>query len=296
MTRLLLVTGISGAGKSTALHALEDLGYETVDNVPLSLLPTLIQAERNAAVAMPRIIVVGVDIRSRDFSADYLSEAISAIRKAGAHRVETLYLTCDDAIIQQRYTETRRKHPLALDRPIADGIARERELIGGAQQWADTVIDTSQMTVADLRHSIQNRFPAQGGGFSIFVQSFSFRMGIPRDADMVFDVRFLRNPHYDDALRPFTGQHAAVGEYIKEDTEFETFFQNLTQLLLPLLPRYQREGKSYFTIAIGCTGGKHRSVFVAEQLVAFLTQKGYHLQHRHRDMPVDIPIEPALNA
>ncbi len=281
MSRLLLITGLSGAGKSTVLKALEDLGYETIDNVPLSLLPTLIGSEEQE----DRLIVVGADIRSRDFSADHLSRAVQAIRQAGRHKVETLFLTCDDEILQRRYTETRRKHPLALDRPVSDGITRERELLKDIQPWADDVLDTSQMPSAELRAAIQQRYAKTGAGLSIFLQSFSFRLGVPRDADMVFDVRFLRNPHYIDTLRPLTGRDKAVGEYIAQDEAYEGFFKHLTQLLLPLLPRYQREGKSYLTIAIGCTGGKHRSVFVTEQLAAFLSAQGYTLRHRHRDAP-----------
>jgi UPF0042 nucleotide-binding protein len=281
MTKLLLITGLSGAGKSTALKAMEDLGYETVDNMPLSLLPLLIVSEK----VQDEMVVVGVDIRSRDFSADYLGRAIEAIRKAGSHKVETLFLNCDDEVIQRRYTETRRKHPLAIDRPISDGIAMERMLIGDIQNWADLVIDTTQVKPTELRATIQSRYSKLEEHLSIFVQSFSFRQGVPRDADLVFDVRFLRNPHYDENLRPLTGLNKEIGEYIKKDEAYAGFFENLTKLLLPLLPRYQQEGKSYLTIAIGCTGGKHRSVFVAEQLAAFLNSKEYHVQHRHRDIP-----------
>lgn len=280
MTKLLVITGLSGAGKSTALKAMEDLGYETIDNVPLSLLPMLIVSE----TAQDRMIVVGVDIRSRDFSADYLGKAVDAVRRAVRHEVETLFITCDDDVLQRRYTETRRKHPLALDRPISDGIARERELIGGIQHWADDVLDTTQMKPSELRAAIQNRYAPRGEALAIFLQSFSFRLGVPRDADLVFDVRFLRNPHYDEALRPLTGKDSAVGEYIQQDPCYAGFFNNLAQLLLPLLPRYQQEGKSYLTLAIGCTGGQHRSVYVTEQLAALLKEKGYQLQHRHRDL------------
>ncbi len=282
MTKLILITGLSGAGKSTALNALEDLGYEAVDNLPVSLLPALVSSAHGNK---HDIVVAGVDIRTRNFSIDHLVRALEVIKNLG-YSVETLFVTADDEILHRRYTETRRKHPLADDRPISDGITHERALIGGIQHWADWVLDTSQMKGTELRAAIQNRYAKKEGNLSIFLQSFSYRLGVPRDADLVFDVRFLRNPHYDEALRPKTGQDVAVGEYIKQDEAFTAFFANLTQLLLPLLPRYQQEGKSYLTIAIGCTGGKHRSVFVTEQLSAFLTAQGFHPQHRHRDKPV----------
>ncbi len=280
MTKLLLITGLSGAGKSTALNALEDLGFEAVDNLPVSLLPAVISSSQNAEDA---VIAVGIDSRTRHFSIDHLNRALDVIKQVGNHSIETIFLTSDDEVIQRRYTETRRKHPLANGRPIIDGIVSERELIGSIQQWADWVLDTSQMKGTELRAAIQNRYTKKEGNLSIFLQSFSYRMGIPRDADLVFDVRFLRNPHYDEALRPKTGQDEGVGAYIQEDPAFKGFFEGLTALLLPLLPCYQQEGKSYLTIAIGCTGGKHRSVFIAEKLSAFLAEKGYAPQLRHRD-------------
>lgn len=283
MTKLILITGLSGAGKSTALGALEDLGYETVDNLPVSLLPALVSSTHGGK---HDVVVAGVDIRTRHFSIEHLIRALDVIKELGSE-VETIFLTADDEVLQRRYTETRRKHPLAEDRPISDGIAHEHVMIGSIQDWADWVLDTSQMKGTELRAAVQRRYSKEDdSNLSIFVQSFSFRHGVPRDADLVFDVRFLRNPHYDEVLRPFTGTNKKVGEYIKKDEAFASFFDNLTKLILPLLPRYQQEGKSYLTIAIGCTGGKHRSVFVTEQLAAFLQKQGCHVQHRHRDMPV----------
>lgn len=282
MTKLILITGLSGAGKSTALGALEDLGYETVDNLPVSLLPALVSSTHGGK---HDVVVAGVDIRTRHFSIEHLIRALDVIKGLGSE-VETIFLTADDEVLQRRYTETRRKHPLAEDRPVSDGIAREHEMIGSIQHWADWVLDTSQMKGTELRAAIQNRYAKKEDNLAIFVQSFSFRQGVPRDADLVFDVRFLRNPHYDETLRPLTGLNKEIGEYIMQDEAYASFFDNLTKLLVPLLPRYQQEGKSYLTIAIGCTGGKHRSVFVTEQLAAFLQKQGYHLQHRHRDIPI----------
>ena len=211
MTKLLLITGLSGAGKSTALNALEDLGYEAVDNLPVSLLPSAVSTAHGTDEA---VIAVGIYIRTRHFSTEHLTRALDVIAQLGQHTVETIFLTSDDEVIQRRYTETRRKHPLADDRPIIDGITHERQLIGSIQQWADWVVDTTQMTSAELRNAIQNRYAQKEGNLSIFLQSFSYRMGIPRDADLVFDVRFLRNPHYDEALRPKTGQDAAVAHIL----------------------------------------------------------------------------------
>jgi len=281
MTKLVLITGLSGAGKSTALNALEDLGYEAVDNLPVSLLPPLVSS---AYGNRDDIVVAGVDVRTRHFSIDHLRRALQVIQELGG-KVEILFLTADDEILQRRFTETRRKHPLAQERPVMDGIAYEKELVGSIQQWADWVLDTSQMKSSELRALIQQRYGRKEGGVSLFLQSFSYRMGIPRDADLVFDVRFLRNPHYDEMLRPQTGLEAAVGDYIQQDPAFESFFTHLTQMLVPLLPRYQQEGKSHLNISIGCTGGKHRSVFVTEKLAHFLAEQGYKLQHRHRDIP-----------
>lgn len=279
--RLLLVTGMSGAGHSTALKALEDMGYEAVDNLPISLLPNLVRLD--PALAQP--LAIGIDIRTRDFGTASFLDALAPLVGTGAVDLKLIFLDCEDELLQRRYTETRRRHPMAGDRQVSDGIRLERERVSPLRERADLVIDTSALTAADLRRLLQGHFALdRAPGVSVFVTSFSYRNGLPRDADLVFDVRFLENPHYNAALRPLTGLDAAVGAFIEADPDFAPFFERLTQLLLPLLPRYDREGKSYLTIAIGCTGGQHRSVFVAERLAARLRAQGKPVDVAHREL------------
>jgi len=274
--RVILVTGLSGAGHSTALRALEDLGYEAVDNLPLALL--------NAPASFDRPVALGIDSRTRGFSAAALLERIKRLRAEPGQTVNLVFLTCSDEVLQRRFTETRRRHPLALDRPIADGIRQERLLLEDLADAADLVIDSTDLAIGDLKRLMQGHFALdRRPGLAIAVMSFSYRYGLPREADLVFDVRFLANPHYRDELRPLTGRDAPVGAYIEADPAFRPFFDNLTHLLLPLLPGYEREGKSYLTLAVGCTGGRHRSVFVAERLAEWLAQHGRRVDLRHRD-------------
>jgi UPF0042 nucleotide-binding protein len=279
-SRLLVVTGMSGAGRSTALKALEDLGYEAVDNLPLSLLPNLVGPQRPAAP-----LAVGVDVRTRDFAVPALLDALD--RLVSEHRLElkVLFLDCDDDLLVRRYTETRRPHPLAGERPVLDGIRLERQRVWPLRDRADLAIDTSSLTPADLKRLLSGHFALDAGpGITIFVTSFAYRHGLPRDADLVFDVRFLRNPHYVPALRPLTGRDRAVGEFIATDADFPTLFGELCAWIARLLPRYEREGKSYLTIAVGCTGGRHRSVYVAERLAAWLGSEGRPVGLLHRDV------------
>jgi UPF0042 nucleotide-binding protein len=273
---VILVTGLSGAGRSTALRALEDLGYEAVDNLPLALL--------NAPDGFDRPVALGIDSRTRGFTAAALLERIQRLAAEATVKVTLVFLTCSDEVVQRRYTETRRRHPLALDRPIADGIRRERLLLEGLAEAADLVIDSTDLSIADLKRLMQGHFAlGRRPDLALAVMSFSYRHGLPREADLVFDVRYLANPHYRPALRPLTGRDAAVGAYIEADPAYTPFFAHLTGLLLPLLPGYEREGKSYLTLAIGCTGGRHRSVFVAERLAAWLAAQGRQVDLRHRD-------------
>lgn len=277
---LVLVTGVSGAGKSSALKALEDMGFEAIDNLPLSLLGRLV-----APGGFPHPIAAGIDIRTRDFGADAFLDLIAELRARADVDVRVLFMDCDDQVLTRRYAETRRRHPLAIDRPVADGIRQERNLLAPLREQADVVMDTSEMSLGAQKAAMEDHFGAQGDpGLPIFVVSFSYKNGVPRDADLVFDVRFLRNPHYDLDLRPLTGLDAAVGDHVAGDPDFEGFFKRLTDLLEPLLPRYAEEGKSYLTIAIGCTGGRHRSVYVSERLGAWLTDKGEKARVRHRDL------------
>jgi len=279
--QVLLVTGLSGAGHTTALKVLEDLGYEAVDNLPLFLLSGL---TGNVGGAEIRPMAIGVDSRTRDFTAAALIEHRDRLQADPGLEVRLFYFDCSDESLRRRFTETRRRHPLALDRPVDDGIRRERQLLGPLREAADLVIDTTDLAIGDLRRLLRGHFgldhrPAA----AITIVSFSYRNGLPREADLVFDVRFLHNPHYDPALRPLTGRDAEVGQFIATDPAFAPFFASLTQLLLPLLPSFEREGKSYLTIAVGCTGGRHRSVFVAERLGAWLAAQDRPAIVRHRD-------------
>jgi UPF0042 nucleotide-binding protein len=279
--RVLLVTGMSGAGHSTALKALEDMGYEAVDNLPLSLVPSLARGE----AAGHRPLAIGIDIRTRDFGIAPFLAALDPIAATGGVELRVVFLDCEDELLRRRYTETRRRHPLAGDRPVIDGIRLERQRVSPLRDRADLVIDTSALTAADLRRLLHGHFALdRAPGVSVFVTSFSYRNGLPRDADLVFDVRFLDNPHYVAALKPLSGLDAAVGAYIEADADFTPFFQRIVELLLPLLPRYDREGKSYLTIAIGCTGGRHRSVYVAERLADRLREQGKPVAVAHRDL------------
>lgn len=280
-TRLVIVTGMSGAGRTSALKALEDLGYEAVDNLPLSLLGSLVHAEGLGQGGL----AIDVDIRTRGFSAGRFRETIDGLFARPDIDGRLLFIDCDDDALRRRFTETRRRHPLAKDRPVSDGIAQERRMIDGLKARADQVIDTTSLSVADLRRIVAGAFaPAGGVHPSVFVTSFAYRLGLPRDADLVFDVRFLENPHYVDALRPMSGLDREVGAFIEKDAAFAPFMDRLEALVIPLLPRYEHEGKMYLTIAIGCTGGRHRSVFVAERLGAAIARAGLDVRIAHRDL------------
>ncbi|CAO3415811.1 RNase adapter protein RapZ [Azospirillum doebereinerae] len=279
--RIVLVTGLSGAGMSVALKALEDLGYEAVDNLRLSLVPALLQQ----ADPKRRPLALVIDSRTRDFSARNFLDELDTLEARDDLDVKLVFLDCGDEVLQRRFTETRRRHPLAVDRTVPDGIARERSLLFPLKERADVTIDTTQLSIHDLRRILSGHFQRDAqAALQVFVTSFSFRLGLPREADLVFDVRFLTNPHYDPALRALTGLDPAVAARVEGDADFPAFFRNLTELLRPLLPRYNQEGKSYLTIAIGCTGGKHRSVFVAERLSAWLAELDIKVNLSHREL------------
>jgi UPF0042 nucleotide-binding protein len=281
---VVLVTGMSGAGRSTALKALEDLGYEAVDNLPLSLLASLVEPRGAAA----RPLAIGVDIRTRDFGVEIFIEALDRLLARGELVVRTLFLDCDDEVLRRRYSETRRRHPLAEDRPVPDGIRLERRLLERLRARADAVIDTSDKTLWDLKNQMSERFGlVDRAALSINVTSFSYRQGLPREADLVLDARFLANPHYEDSLRPLSGEDREIGAYIDADPDFASFLDAVTALLAILLPRYESEGKSYLTIAVGCTGGRHRSVYVARRLVEWLENQGRRVHLHHRDLASD---------
>ena len=279
--RVVVVTGMSGAGRSTALKALEDMGFETVDNLPLAMLPHLI----GSGSRFERGLAIGVDVRTRGFDVTHFTRVLESLRARRGVALQSLFLDCDDEVLRRRYAETRRRHPLAADRPVADGIRHERRLLTPLKRFADAVIDTSDMSPGMLRQRLQSALGLGAAqGVSIFVTSFSYRYGLPREADLVFDVRFLSNPHYQAKLQPLTGRDKKVAAFIAKDPGFAPFFASLTSLLLPLLPRFEREGKSYLTIAIGCTGGRHRSVFVAEKLGSWLQEHGHRVTLHHRDI------------
>lgn len=285
--RVLLVSGVSGAGKSSALKLLEDIGFEAVDNMPLSLIGRLIPGLEGVEAPEPdsQPLAIGVDIRTRDFDATRLLQLLEQFTESSGVHISLLFVDCDDDVLGRRFEETRRRHPLAADRPVIDGIRRERRVMEPLRARADYVIDTTDFALGDLKAQLEHSFGLDSDpGLAIFVTSFSFKRGLPRDADLVFDVRFFKNPHYDNKLRPLTGRDADVQAYIEKDDSFAGFFTHLTGMTGPLLPRYRAEGKSYLTIAFGCTGGRHRSVFIAERFHAWLKENSWRAQIRHRDL------------
>jgi RNase adapter protein RapZ len=285
--KILLVTGMSGAGKSTALNTLEDLGWEVVDNLPFSLLDRLLATENKDGQEISRPLALGIDSRTRGFAAQGIVDRIKAMQEAHKQNIATLFLDCTGAELERRYSETRRRHPLAPDRPASDGIARERELIAPLRRWADHVIDTTASTSNDLKSELRNRFEVDGGGEPVLtIMSFGFARGLPRNADLVFDMRFLKNPYWDEKLRELTGKDEAVGLYIRGDVAYSEAIPKIQDLLLMLLPRYRAEGKAYVTIAFGCTGGRHRSVHVAAHIAERLREAGFSPTIIDRDLGV----------
>lgn len=283
--RILLVTGLSGAGKSTVLRTLEDIGWEVVDNLPLSLLDHLLSTPlATGAKRRRRPLAIGIDSRTRDFDAGQIVEQIKELAGEDRFPVETLYLDCAGNELIRRYSETRRRHPLAPDRPAIDGIAAERALMEPLRRWADLIVDTTDTDANALQQQIRHRFATEEGAPTITVTSFGFARGVPRNADTVFDMRFLKNPHWVDELRPLTGLDRAVGDYVASDQSYADALAKIEDLLLTLLPRYRAEGKSYVTVAFGCTGGRHRSVHVAERVAATLRGAGFSPTVEHRDL------------
>ena len=283
---ILLVSGLSGAGKTTALKTLEDMGWEVVDNLPLLLLDRLLQTPLPAGHSEEdRPLAIGIDARTRGFDANGIVQRIKSLREKYDHDIETLFLDCSGAELERRFSETRRRHPLAQDRQAADGIARERELLEPLRRWSTNVLDTTTLNSNSLQQEIRSRYSRERLSDPVLtILSFGFSRGLPRNADLVFDMRFLRNPHWADTLRPRTGQDPEVAAYIAEDPAYETAVSQIEQLLLTLLPRYAEEGKAYVTVAFGCTGGRHRSVHVAERVGAALRQAGFSPTVSHRNM------------
>ena len=283
---VVLVSGLSGAGKSSILRALEDVGFEAIDNPPLPMIEELVE---RAEAGGPRRLAVGVDARSRGFDAAAVLETLTRLRRNPALHPELLFAWADEAALLRRYKETRRRHPLAPDSRVSDGIAAEQALTALLYDAADLVIDTTDLPPPGLRSLVEHRYGPQAraeprAGLVVSLVSFSFVAGLPREADMVFDARFLRNPHYVTDLRPRTGLDAAVGEYVEADPDFPAFLARLLDLLALVLPRFVEEGKKYATVAVGCTGGRHRSVHIVERLAARLSEAGWRVTTTHREL------------
>ena len=279
LPRLLLVTGMSGAGKSTVLDALEDMGWDCVDNLPTALLEPFVKGADKRDARAP--VAVGMDVRSRGFDAAALP---AIVRRIDGVAPEILYLDCSGSELIRRYNETRRRHPLAPDRPAEDGIARERGLTAELRAAADSVLDTTDLKPVELRDELIRRYGSDRDEPVLTVTSFGFARGVSRTADLMFDMRFLGNPHWIDALRPLTGKDAAVRDHVATDPGWAPFMDKTEALLLDLVPRYWAAGKSYLHIAFGCTGGRHRSVAAAEAMAARLRSAGFSPNIRHRDL------------
>ena len=284
--RVVLVTGLSGAGRSSILHMLEDLGYEAVDNPPLRLMEELVtRGDRPAAV--------GIDTRSRGFDIGLALTTLARLRLNPALRPELVFASADEGVLIRRYTETRRRHPMAPSGRVIDGIQAETVLMAPLREAADLVLDTTDLPLAALRAMVEDRFGSAGSatsGMTLSLTSFAYPKGLPRDADLVFDMRFLRNPHYDPILRPKTGLDRNVAAFVEADPDFEPVLSKITDLLRLLLPRFVEEGKKYANIAIGCTGGRHRSVHVVQRLAAWLESfsprgvPAWHVMVNHREL------------
>lgn len=277
--RLVFLTGISGAGKSAAMACLEDMGFYCADNVPTVLIPDFVRVVRERREQIPRVALV-VDVRERVFLSDFLP--IVEKLKGDAPKPEILFLDASDEVLLRRFSETKRPHPLALDSRALDGIKQERELLADVRNAADIIIDSSNFNHYQLRDHLMTVFRA-GHKLVVSVVSFGYKYGIPLDADLIFDVRFLRNPYYVPSLKPLTGESESVDRYVFEPEEAQRFFDMLVSFVREMLPRYLKEGKAYLNIGIGCTGGKHRSVAVAKRLAAAVDGPDWLVTLTHRD-------------
>ncbi|MDC1427212.1 RNase adapter RapZ [Rhodospirillaceae bacterium] len=282
---VVLVTGLSGAGRSTCLKILEDYGFEAVDNIPLNFIPALlVNGSSQSTVTKKNKIAIGIDARTRDFDGKTLLEYASQI-KSSDYLVSIVFVDCADETLIKRFTETRRKHPLSNGLSIIDGIKMERQLLTDIRKKSDLLIDTTGLSISDLSLVLSRRLGLKNANrLTLSLLSFGFRNGLPAEADTILDVRFLSNPHYNEQLRPLDGRNKEIGAFIEDDPRFSIFFNGFKNFLDPLLPFYADEGKSYLTIAIGCTGGKHRSVFVAERLNNWLKRRDFIVTLRHRDL------------
>lgn len=278
--RVVMVTGPSGAGRSSAINVLEDLGYEAIDNLPLTLIPRLLDGP-----PLPRPLALGLDVRNRDFSSESLIELVDWMHRSPGVASDLLFLDCDTDTLLRRFSETRRRHPLAPDDAPLGGIEHEKELLEPLRERADVLIDTSGLTPHQLRSELARWFaPREGRPMALSVQSFSYKRGLPRGVDMVFDCRFLTNPHWVPELRDLDGRDPRVAAHVEADPLFADFFARVTGLIVSLLDAFVDEGKSSLTIAFGCTGGKHRSVALAEKTALTLAEQGWRVSKRHREL------------
>lgn len=278
--RLVLVTGPSGAGRSTAINVLEDMGFEVIDNLPISLISRLLDGP-----VRPQPLALGVDVRNRDFSAANLIELIDRLTRTPEVQIEVLYLDCSTEQLVRRFNETRRRHPLSGEGAPVDGIATERDMLLPIRARADVLVDTSELSPHDLKAELAGWFaPQEDGRLTVSVQSFSYKRGVPRGIDVMFDCRFLNNPHWQAELRPLDGRDKAVQDYVQQDPRLHEFFTKVRDLLLFVLPAHVKEGKSHVAIGFGCTGGQHRSVTVAEKMADELANAGWQVSIRHREL------------
>ena len=281
---LVIITGMSGAGKTVAIQSFEDMGYFTIDNMPANLIEKFISLLTTSESSDIDKVVMVVDMRSRSFF-DALSDIVNDLSDNPQVDFRLLFLDSSDGELVARYKETRRSHPLAEDDRVLDGIMRERELLSPLKSFSQNVIDTTELTPRNLRSQIIQQFATENtkAAFRIEVMSFGFKYGLPLDADLVFDVRFLPNPHYVPELRNQTGLDDAVYHYVMDAPESEAFYQNLMTMLNPIIPGYEKEGKSVLMIAVGCTGGQHRSVAFAKRISEELATNGWLVNLSHRD-------------
>ena len=278
---VMLITGMSGAGRSTAIAAFEDMGYEAVDNFPLALIDQLVEPMSGTSHPM----ALGVATQTRGFSARAVGEVVERLRRRWHAGALVVFLDCGDEKLLERFSETRRRHPMAPAEGPGDGIARERQILAELREDADAVIDTTHMTPHDLKAELKARFSLNvSSGLAVSIQSFSYKRGAPHEADMVLDCRFLGNPYWQAELRPLDGRDPRIQTFVGGDPLFDGFFDRIADLILMLLPAYKREGKAYFSIALGCSGGRHRSVAVAEKLSALLEENGWPVSVRHREL------------
>jgi UPF0042 nucleotide-binding protein len=282
--QVLLVTGMLGAGKTTALHELEDLGWEVIDNFPIRLLDRLVGEDAASRIGN-HPLAIGFDSRTRGFVPSELIEQVKQLAERDDLTVTTLFLDCSTAELERRYDETRRRHHLAQDMPVSEGIIAERELLAPLRRWADMLVDTTRFSTRQLQEHVREQFSdAAPDAMTVTITSFGFARGMPPNADLIFDMRYLDNPHWQPELRELTGQDDSVGKHIMADPAFPSSFAKIRDLLIQLLPRYSAHGKRYVTIAFGCTGGRHRSVYTAEEMAKALREAGFSPTVLHRNL------------